>query len=184
MIAWRCPIILALVLLAGCGFQLRGASLAQSQLNIAVASQVSTPSNAFADFLRTLEGAAARSGSSQEGAPDVTLLVQSFAFETKDGAVDAQVRVVEKIARLIVEVSVMDGRGEVLAEPWIIELDQAFRIDRTQLLGSFGQQTQVQQAVYQTAANRILGSLDVLIRMQTDGAENEAGIPSSEPDAG
>jgi outer membrane lipopolysaccharide assembly protein LptE/RlpB len=113
---------------------------------------------------------------------DVTLRVQGFAFEIEDGAVDAQVRVVEKIARLTVEVAALDALGEALAEPWIIEVSQAFRTDRTQLLGSFGQQSQIEEALYQNVASRIVRSLDVLIRMQAGGAQ--AGIPGSESDAG
>ena len=97
---------------------------------------------------------------------------------------DAQVRVVEKIARVIVEVAVLDAAGAALAEPWIIELSQSFRTDRTQLLGSFGQQAQVQQVLYQTAAKRVLRSLDVLIRMQAVDDRNGAAIAGSGPDAG
>lgn len=178
----RCSIIVVLALLAGCGFQLRGAGLAESQLNIAVINGLSTPSSAYADFMRTLEGTAARSGSSQDGTVDVTLRVQGFAFEIEDGAVDAQVRVVEKIARLTVEVAALDALGEALAEPWIIEVSQAFRTDRTQLLGSFGQQSQIEEALYQNVASRIVRSLDVLIRMRA--GEAQAGIPGSESDAG
>ena len=182
MVFWRCSIILVLALLAGCGFQLRGASLAESQLNIAVINGLSTPSSAYADFIRTLEGAAARSGSSQEGAVDVMLRVQGFAFGIEDGAVDAQVRVAEKIARLTVEVVALDAKGEALAEPWIIEVSQAFRSDRTQLLGSFGQQAQVEEALYQNVANRVLRSLDALMRMQA--SDVRVGVPGSGSDAG
>jgi len=183
-VAWRYTIVLVTALLAGCGFQLRGASLAETELNIAVVSGISTPSTAYADFLRTVKNEVARAGGVQDGAADVTLQIQGFAFEVEDGAVDAQVRVVEKIARVIVEVAVLDAAGAALAEPWIIELSQSFRTDRTQLLGSFGQQAQVQQALYQIAAKRVLRSLDVLIRMQAVDDRNGAAIAGSGPDAG
>lgn len=183
MIIWRWPIILVLALLTGCGFQLRGAGLAESQLNIAVTNGLSIPSPAYADFLRALERGAARSSSNQEGAENVTLRIQGFALEIEDGAVDAQVRVVEKVARVIVEVAALDAQGEALAAPWIIDVSQGFRTDRTQLLGSFGQQTQVEETLYQTVTNRILRSLDALARMQAGDGQNRASA-SSGPDAG
>lgn len=178
----RCLIASLLVLVAGCGFQLRGASLAESQLTIAVIDGLSTPSSAYADFIRTLEATAARSASTEEGPADVTLRVQGFAFAVEDGAVDAQVRVVEKIARVTVEVAALDAEGEPLAAPWIIEISQAFRTDRTQLLGSFGQQVQVEEALYQNVASRILRSLDGLIRLQA--GEVRLGVYDSGSDAG
>ncbi len=185
MTLWRCLAVLILALLAGCGFQLRGASVDEGFLNVSVVSSVSTPSGAYANFLRSLEAAASRRGGSQEA--EMTLRVQGFAFEVEDGAVDAQVRVVEKIARVIVEVAPLDSRGRPLAEPWVIELSQAFRADRTQLLGSFEQQSQVESALYQRLADRLLRSAQVLQRM---GAKDSRAAPSaddrlpSEPDAG
>jgi|GEM_PF-1444268 outer membrane lipopolysaccharide assembly protein LptE/RlpB len=160
----RWVVALSWILLAGCGFQLRGTSLAQSDLSIAVVSEVTSKSASYNDFLRVVEATLVRSGAKDQSSADITLKISGFAFDTVNGAVDADVRVAERIATVTVEVVALDRVGEPLAEPWIMEASRGFRTDRTQLLGSYERESAVEQALYQSLANRILRSLQVLGR--------------------
>ena len=60
--------------------------------------------------------------------------------------------------------SVLDDRGNLLADELVLEQREAYRMDRTQLLGSYEQQSSVEQNLHQDLADQILRALSVVTR--------------------
>ncbi|MBL6815269.1 MAG: hypothetical protein ISQ65_08510, partial [Pseudomonadales bacterium] len=110
-------LVMAVLLLTGCGFQLRGANLSDrvdGEITYRlVGGQNLAPS--YADFQRVLKNTLARAGYSEASPAELTLQMQSFQRENADGAVDADLRVAEQIATLTLAFSVLDRAGAVLA---------------------------------------------------------------------
>lgn len=156
---------------AGCGFQLRGTGLAQGMTYQLVTEQ--EQSAGYADFQRVLKATLNRAGVREAAPADVTLRISAFQAETRDGAVNAELRVAENISTASLELSVLDGKGNLLADELLLQQRTAYRMDRSQLLGSYEQQTSVEQDVRQELANQILRALSVLTRSMTGVASGD-----------
>ena len=94
----------------------------------------------------------------------MTLRITGFQAETLDGAVNAQLRVAENISTASLMFSVLDDKGNLLADELVLERRQTYRMDRAQLLGSYEQQTSVEQNLNQDLADQILRTLSVVMR--------------------
>ena len=179
---YRAMSLLVIVMtFAGCGFQLRGAGLAQGMTYQLVTEQ--EQSAGYADFQRVLKATLERAGVREAAPADVTLRISSFQAETRDGAVNAELRVAENISTASLELSVLDGKGNLLADELLLQQRTAYRMDRSQLLGSYQQQTSVEQDVRQALANQILRALSVLTRSMTGlaSADSESDVKSNAP---
>jgi outer membrane lipopolysaccharide assembly protein LptE/RlpB len=67
-------------------------------------------------------------------------------------------------------VSVLDDKGNLLADELVLERREAYRMDRNQLLGSYEQQTSVEQSLNQDLADQILRALSVVMRSSATAA--------------
>ena len=160
---WRATTLLVIVAaLVGCGFQLRGTGFAEG-LTYRLMSEQNQPAG-YADFRRVLKATLSRAGVRESSAADVTLRIQGYQAETLDGAVNAQLRVAENISTASLVFSVLDDRGNLLADELVLEQREAYRMDRTQLLGSYEQQSSVEQNLHQDLADQILRALSVVTR--------------------
>lgn len=175
MLLNRVLLVMSGLLLTSCGFQLRGTNLSERlEADITyrlVRGQDLGPS--YADFQRVLKNTLARAGYREASSAEFTLQMQSFQRENIDGAVDADLRVAEQISALILSFSVLNSEGAVLADELRLETRQIFRVDRTQLLGSFEQRSYVEQSLDQKLADHVVRALGVVMRgdrsAKTDG---------------
>ena len=166
MLLNRLLLVMSGLLLTSCGFQLRGANLSERlDADITyrlVRGQDLGPS--YAEFQRVLKNTLARAGYSEASSAELTLQMQSFQRENIDGAVDADLRVAEQISASTLSFSVLNSEGAVLADELRLEMRQIFRVDRTQLLGSFEQRSSVEQSLDQKLADQVVRVLGVVMR--------------------
>ena len=166
MLLNRLLFVMSVLLLTSCGFQLRGTNLSERlEGDITyrlVRGQDLGPS--YADFQRVLKNTLARAGYREASPAEVTLQMQSFQRENIDGAVDADLRVAEQISASALSFSVLNSEGAVLADELRLEMRQIFRVDRTQLLGSFEQRSSVEQNLDQKLADQVVRALGVVMR--------------------
>ena len=155
-------VLVILMAFAGCGFQLRGTGLAEG-LTYRLISEQNQPAG-YADFQRVLKATLDRAGVREASPADMTLRITGFQAETLDGAVNAQLRVAENISTASLVFSVLDDKGNLLADELVLERRQTYRMDRSQLLGSYEQQTSVEQNLNQDLADQILRTLSVVMR--------------------
>ena len=166
MLLNRLLLVMSVLLLTSCGFQLRGTNLSERlEGDITyrlVRGQDLGPS--YADFQRVLKNTLARAGYREASPAELTLQMQSFQRENIDGAVDADLRVAEQISASTLSFSVLNSEGAVLADELRLEMRQIFRVDRTQLLGSFEQRSSVEQSLDQKLADQVVRALGVVMR--------------------
>ena len=166
MLLNRLLLVMSVLLLTSCGFQLRGTNLSERlEGDITyrlVRGQDLGPS--YADFQRVLKNTLARAGYREASPAEVTLQMQSFQRENIDGAVDADLRVAEQISASTLSFSVLNSEGAVLADELRLEMRQIFRVDRTQLLGSFEQRSSVEQSLDEKLAHQVVRALGVVMR--------------------
>ena len=166
MLLNRLFLVMSILLLTSCGFQLRGTNLSERlEGDITyrlVRGQDLGPS--YADFQRVLKNTLARAGYREASPAELTLQMQSFQRENIDGAVDADLRVAEQISASTLSFSVLNSEGAVLADELRLEMRQIFRVDRTQLLGSFEQRSSVEQSLDQKLAHQVVRALGVVMR--------------------
>ena len=166
MLLNRLLLVMSVLLLTSCGFQLRGTNLSERlEGGITyrlVRGQDLGPS--YADFQRVLKNTLARAGYREASPAELTLQMQSFQRENIDGAVDADLRVAEQISASTLSFSVLNSEGAVLADELRLEMRQIFRVDRTQLLGSFEQRSSVEQSLDQKLADQVVRALGVVMR--------------------
>ena len=166
MLLNRLLLVMSVLLLTSCGFQLRGTNLSERlEGDITyrlVRGQDLGPS--YADFQRVLKNTLARAGYREASPAELTLQMQSFQRKNIDGAVDADLRVAEQISASTLSFSVLNSEGAVLADELRLEMRQIFRVDRTQLLGSFEQRSSVEQSLDQKLADQVVRALGVVMR--------------------
>lgn len=166
MLLNRLLLVMSVLLMTSCGFQLRGTNLSERlEGDITyrlVRGQDLGPS--YADFQRVLKNTLARAGYREASPAELTLQMQSFQRENIDGAVDADLRVAEQISASTLSFSVLNSEGAVLADELRLEMRQIFRVDRTQLLGSFEQRSSVEQSLDQKLADQVVRALGVVMR--------------------
>ena len=166
MLLNRLLLVISVLLLTSCGFQLRGTNLSERlegdiTYRLVHGQDLGPP---YADFQRLLKNTLARAGYREASPAEVTLQMQSFQRENIDGAVDADLRVAEQISASTLSFSVLNSEGVVLADEMRLEMRQIFRVDRTQLLGSFEQRSSVEQSLDQKLADQVVRALSVVMR--------------------
>lgn len=168
MLSRAMTLLLVFTAVAGCGFQLRSTGLAEGLTYQLVSEQ--NQSAGYTDFQRVLKATLDRAGVREASPADMTLRISDFQTETLDGAVNAQLRVAENISTVALVLSIVDDAGNVLADELILEQREAYRMDRAQLLGSYEQQTVVEQNLNQELADQILRALGVVVRSRAMAA--------------
>lgn len=172
----RWLLVMSALLLTGCGFQLRGANLAEhvdgDMTYRLVVGQNLAPS--YAGFQRVLKSTLARAGYREASPAKLTLQIQSFQRDNIDGAVDADLRVAEQVSTSTLSFSVLDREGAVLADELRLEIRQVFRVDRSQLLGSFEQRSSTEQSLDQKLADQVVRALGVVTRRDPSAETGDA----------
>ena len=175
----RTVIVLSVLALAGCGFQLRGAQMLEVDMTYRLANGDDLAPT-YAQFQRVLKSTLIRAGYREADAADLTLQIRTFRRENIDGAVDLELRVAEQISSSTLGFSVYDRQGKALADELRLEVRQVFRVDRTALLGSFEQRASTERSLDQKLADRVVRSLGVVTRRDRR-AETDAKSVDSQP---
>ena len=172
---WRNAVLLTIIsVLASCGFQLRGAGLTEQDLTYRLdVKTVSSPE--IKEFKRVLEPSLRRAGLRPGSPADLILAVESLRLENTDGVVDAELRVAEQISVLQLTFSVFDNQGVALAKQLQLELRSAYRIDRSQLLGSYEQRITTEKNQYQSLADQVVRTL-VIVTSNRDANTDKKGL--------
>ena len=159
----RTVIVLSVLALTGCGFQLRGAQMLEVDMTYRLADG-NDLAPTYAQFQRVLKSTLIRAGYREADAADLTLQIRTFRRENIDGAVDSELRVAEQISSSTLGFSVYDRQGKALADELRLEVRQVFRVDRAALLGSFEQRASIERSLDQKLADQVVRSLGIVTR--------------------
>lgn len=154
-------VVVALSLLAGCGFQLRGTR--KADIDAATAYLQSGPADLLlAHLRRTLAYSGVRTVSSPAKA-DLVIALGRERIERRVLSVDARTgKVREFELDYTVGLTVRRADGQVLVDDESVELQRDFTFDETAVLGKFEEQALLEQDIRADAAATILRRLEAL----------------------
>ena len=179
MLLLRIVVLLPVLALAGCGFQLRGAQMSEVDMTYRLVDGDDLAST-YAQFQRVLKNTLIRAGYREANAADLMLQIHTFRRENIDGAVDQELRVAEQISSSALSFSVYDDQGRALADELRLQVRQVFRVDRSTLLGSFEQRSSTEQILDQKLADQVVRSLSIIKRRDL-GAKPDARSGDAQP---
>ena len=179
MLLLRIAVLLSVLALAGCGFQLRGAQMSEVDMTYRLVDGDDLAST-YAQFQRVLKNTLIRAGYREANAADLMLQIHTFRRENIDGAVDQELRVAEQISSSALSFSVYDDQGRALADELRLQVRQVFRVDRSTLLGSFEQRSSTEQILDQKLADQVVRSLSIIKRRDL-GAKPDARSGDAQP---
>ena len=179
MLLLRIVVGLAVLALAGCGFQLRGAQMSEVDMTYRLVDGDDLAST-YAQFKRVLKNTLIRAGYREANAADLMLQIHTFRRENSDGAVDQELRVAEQISSSALSFSVYDDQGRALADELRLQVRQVFRVDRSTLLGSFEQRSSTEQILDQKLADQVVRLLGTIMRRDL-GAKPDARSGDAQP---
>ena len=179
MLLLRIVVLLSVLALAGCGFQLRGAQMSEVDMTFRLVDGDDLAST-YAQFQRVLKNTLIRAGYREANAADLMLQIHTFRRENIDGAVDPELRVAEQILSSALSFSVYDDQGRALADELRLQVRQVFRVDRSSLLGSFQQRSSTEQILDQKLADQVVRSLSIIKRRDL-GAKPDARSGDAQP---
>ena len=179
MLLLRIVVLLSVLALAGCGFQLRGAQMSEVDMTYRLVDGDDLAST-YAQFQRVLKNTLIRAGYREANAADLMLQIHTFRRENIDGAVDPKLRVAEQISSSALSFSVYDDQGRALADELRLQVHQVFRVDRSTLLGSFEQRSSTEQILDQKLADQVVRSLSIIKRRDL-GAKPDARSGDAQP---
>ena len=179
MLLLRIVVVLSVLALVGCGFQLRGAQMSEVDMTYRLVDGDDLAS-AYAQFERVLKNTLIRAGYREANAADLMLQIHTFRRENIDGAVDPELRVAEQISSSALSFSVYDDQGRALADELRLQVRQVFRVDRSALLGSFEQRSSTERILDQKLADQVVRSLSIMTRREL-GAKPDARSGDAQP---
>ena len=179
MLLLRIAVLLSVLALAGCGFQLRGAQMSEVDMTYRLVDGDDLAST-YAQFKRVLKNTLIRAEYREANAADLMLQIHTFRRENIDGAVDQELRVAEQISSSALSFSVYDDQGRALADELRLQVRQVFRVDRSTLLGSFEQRSSTEQILDQKLADQVVRSLSIIKRRDL-GAKPDARSGDAQP---
>ena len=179
MLLLRIVVLLSVLALAGCGFQLRGAQMSEVDMTYRLVDGDDLAST-YAQFKRVLKNTLIRAGYREANAADLMLQIHTFRRENIDGAVDQELRVAEQISSSALSFSVYDDQGRALADELRLQVRQVFRVDRSTLLGSFEQRSSTEQILDQKLADQVVRLLGTIMRRDL-GAKPDARSGDAQP---
>lgn len=151
---------LALVVLAGCGFHLRGATplpeaMARTYLDVALTSPLRYE-------LESLLLSAGGEVVEEEGEATATLMVKSASIRSRTLSLDALGRAREYGLMLTVQYLLVSAEGEVLGESLTTSVERDYRFDPDNVLAQGREREMVEQEMYRVAAQQMVRRLRTL----------------------
>lgn len=148
--------VVAIVLLAGCGFHLRGWDLAA---NVGSAAVISADR---VDISRDLEAALRQSGVELvaiDESPDVTIEILNESVSRRSASVSGQARVAEYELTSLVAYRIQGDNGPLLPRSQA-RAERSFRLDRDNIVGSSEEQALLEREMRRDLIEQILRSLN------------------------
>jgi LPS-assembly lipoprotein len=153
---------LLLVVLAGCGFHLRGAvTLPAAMKHTRISGSENTP--LYYELESALLAAGAEVVEDEETATS-TLIIHKERTGRRVLSVDSKGRASEYELSLRVEFSLVERDGRVIADSETLELLRDYSFDPGNVLGSGGQEAMLRSEMHRYAARQILRRLQSLAR--------------------
>lgn len=159
------PLIVAGFLLAGCGFQLRGAgnyqlpaSLSTMRVMVAGSQAANDPLRlAMEDALRVQAGVAI-----VQTADATTLIITHESVGSQTLSVDASGKVAEYLLRYEIGFSVADATGQPLAPPQTLRLQRDYRFNPLNVLAKEQEEANLKRELRRDALSQIVRRLSRL----------------------
>lgn len=150
-------LLVAALMAAGCGFQLRSWDLAGS---IESAYLTANPRNAFEAPLRRALRQAGIAEAATPGEATVVVTLLDDRRERRSVSVSSQARAAEYEVSVGVRYLVQDAQGrDLIPEQWL-ERQRVFRIDRDNIVGSSEEQALLEREMEADLVQQILRSLN------------------------
>jgi LPS-assembly lipoprotein len=158
----NCILMLTLLMLAACGFQLRGQTTVSEELKTLYIQGVDTRQDVFGVELKR---ALTRNGIEvvddyREGAALFTVLENNFNRHILSVGSDAKVREYELEAQVVFQIT--DDNGELIGSKQRVEARRDYQFDRTQILAMDEQERVLRQDLNQQMVQSILRRLSVM----------------------
>jgi len=157
-----------LVLVHGCGFQLRGSDLGELNLDYRITGNLSGGgANATSvEFLQLLRQSLNQVGAQELGASNMLIEITSLRREEIEGAVNAEVRVTEKSIVFTLMYRVVDINGDDIVADQRLQIERVYRIDRNNLLASNSEQKLLESELLRNLAGQVVRGLGVVMSKQ------------------
>lgn len=158
----NCILMLTLLMLAACGFQLRGQTTVSEELKTLYIQGVDTRQDVFGVELKR---ALTRNGIEvvddyRQGAALFTVLENNFKRHILSVGSDAKVREYELEAQVVFQIT--DDNGELIGSKQRVEARRDYQFDRTQILAMDEQERVLRQDLNQQMVQSILRRLSVM----------------------
>lgn len=159
--AWMIACACALLLVAGCGFHLRGGTPLSSRLERIYLQGVSPYSALGIGLKRRLEANGATVVASPEKA-SATLIIAHNALQRQVLSVGSIGKVQEYAINYALQFQVMGADGDVLLPPQRVGLERRYRFDRRSLLSAGEQEALLREVLIEQMVQRIIWRLEAL----------------------
>ncbi len=164
-------LLLAALLVSGCGFHLRTWEL---EGNVETAKITSNLRNPVAGPLgRALESAGVEVV--EQGDADVTIELISDRTGRRAVSVTDQARAAEYQTTLTVVYAVRDGSGNRLSEPRSIQANRIYTVDRDNIVGSSEEQALLQREMVDDLVHQIIRGVNAVVTAPAAGAAGSSG---------
>lgn len=154
------------LMLAGCGFHLRGTGSAQ----LALKSISVTATNAHGDMQRTLERALKEGGVKllPSGQAPYSIRLISDRRTRRSVATSSDVTVSEYGLQLQVKFAVFDASGKQVIGPTTVSTERIYQFDNNSLVGNTEQEKLLNKEMRRDLAEQIIRRVDATIRARAN----------------
>lgn len=174
-------ILILSLLIAGCGFQLRGAPPVSSALEpLAVDCADNVPDQLCEAVLEQLELGGIELQAAEEA--DFILRIREFRQERRASAITLRAAAAEYTLRQSVDIEVITADNIPLIEPADLNSSETYRYDESNVLAKQREEDALRELLYNRLAQQIIFRLAPLDRERIDRLREKAEQASSEED--
>ena len=159
----RWNILLALLLLYGCGFHLRGTGQISAQLGMLHVTAI----NAYGELVQKLESALTRSGVSIERDKSVapySLRIIGEKNTRRAATTTSRITVAEYELRLLVEFQLENLDGDLIIPPSSLVTERVYALDQANLVGSNDEEELLKEEMQDEIVDKIIRRVEAVTR--------------------
>lgn len=160
----RSIILLAVLLLAGCGFHLRGSGQISTQLELLHVTSI----NAYGELVQKLESVLTRSGVSIERDKSLapfSLHIISERNSRRVATTTSRKTVAEYELRLLVEFQLESRDGDLIIPPSSLVTERVYTLDQTNLVGSNEEEQLLKEEMQDEIIEQIIRRVEAVTRV-------------------
>jgi len=165
--------VIIAVLIAGCGFHLRGAN---TGLDASIERVALSAENAYGAFVQMLQRSLEQSGievARQESEAPYAIHVLDERVTRRAVATTSQVRVSEYEVRMEVRFELVDSTGSALIEPANLVAERIYSFDSSSLVGSSEEEELLKEEMRRDLAGQIIRRVNATIRASKSNANEQ-----------